>query len=489
MSDPSRNELLDLILSAIRSQTSSATLQDVTVNGNTTDQGIEILDNEGGRVGILDVDDFYGLVLSARDSLGDSVPITIGGSTTFIAAEQLAAVFNGAENGDFLRLTTKTDVNGQDAFLFGSVPLDVTQYTEQFTNGSPLTLSTSYQQVVNGVVVNEYRQDTSQAITTFRLENTSPTAQTVEFYITVNDAAAGVNDIQTATVPARRGVANGVFIVSFDDTSQASVSPADNVQVFAKNDGNAVLVASDIQSATLSMVQYADIQNLAQSSELLTSNGELSENRYYKVTGGNDYTLPDAGVRFSQSKPFGFFVENASGADITLTAFVGDSINTTSGSVGAITVRAGESYGLACNSLTTWGIFSAYQVTQAPLAKIKTKDLTTHSTNAHYLTDPQTVLDFDFTPTFSDGLVTVCFELESEATNAAAVAGIFIDDVLVDSEVKLEPKDARNTFWCSKTFDAAFTGLHNLKIKYGRERGGFLTEATIKNIRVYVEAE
>ena len=79
------------------------------------------------------------------------------------------------------------------------------------------------------------------------------------------------------------------------------------------------------------------------------------------------------------------------------------------------------------------------------------------------------------------------FEANASAINRSVVVGLFIDDVLIDSEYSMENKDITNNPYPMKIFRHDFeVGYHNFKVKFGRSGGGGGSFVTLKAVRIII---
>ena len=440
---------------------------------------------KGAVRGYIGADAFFGLTVAGRDGLNQKTPVTIDGSTNLLSSEQLAIVFNGAVNGDFLRLTTKTDINGKDVFVVGSTPLDVIEYTESFTfSGADTVLTANYQTLISGVTINEYRSGTSQAITSFRIFNDDKQLSAdVEFYVTVNGAVPLPDDLQVVTVAKD----NGVVTVSFDDTVQTTVNPTDTVTVHARQltgDFGEVTVQSSTYSTTLDMVQNAAIQNLIQSTTNINTSKALSERKYYRIETNGIFSIPEASTKFSQSVPFGFTVKNLTGGSIVLNASPGDVIKTTDGDSLAYDMVSGASASFICAGPNSYDVIGTYEGVKADTIS----SLDNAQTNNDYDSSPQTKLSAMASFGYSAAKVSFSFEAKSSSTNRSVVVGLFVNGNLIDDEFETEMKDFRNNPYPCKIFPLSLSPGNNLfEVKFGKRNGGGGNPVSLKNVRIIVE--
>ena len=324
---------------------------------------ISLKDDSGNLRGEISGTDDFGMTVVGKNDTGSSDVLTLVGSTTLVAGDQVAMQFNGASDGNFLRILNKTEINGQDVFLLSTTPLDVIEYSETFIDSTDKILNTSYQDIVAGNVVNEYRADTSIANTACKIENTSNTARVIDYYLSVNDAAPTPDDLQSATVPAKSGNTNGNLDLSFSDTSQTLIGVGAKVSLKIKLAATAtgVTVKGTVSDSKLLIEQTASIVNVGQAVSDVSADTVLQGSNYFRLTSGSNYTLPAASTVFSASTPYGMYIKNVSGSDIEVAAFAGDDIYTDRGVKPSITIQDGENYSLIAGDSSTWDVTSSYR--------------------------------------------------------------------------------------------------------------------------------
>ena len=323
---------------------------------------LTITDTSDNTRGELTSDANYGLTIVGRDDSGNLSPLVAGGSTFLVSAQQFAAQFSGAANGNFLRVLDKTEINGEDYFVISTTPLDVVEYSETFQDATDYLLSTSYVDIVQGNVANQYRAETSSAQAAAIITNASNASVEIEYYVSVNDAAPTPDDLQTATVPRRDSGVDGRFDISFADTSQTAVEIGNKVslKVRLKAGGSSVSAKGTIQPSSILIEQTASIVNVGQSVNELGTDSTLDSSSYYRLTGGNTFDLPAASSVFNASTPYGMYIKNVSGSNIEIVPNGADTIYTIDGEVSSITIQDGENYNLVVGDSTTWDVTGSY---------------------------------------------------------------------------------------------------------------------------------
>ena len=116
------------------------------------------------------------------------------------------------------------------------------------------------------------------------------------------------------------------------------------------------------------------------------------------------------------------------------------------------------------------------------------KQLGTSSTNADFLTNPQTLLSEVVQRDTPLSKITFSFESSNTTTNRSTEVGLYIDGVLVDSTSSIEPKDVRNRAYQCKVVDHDLSGSpHTLEVRWGRSNGSGSSLAEISNVRIFDE--
>ena len=320
--------------------------------------GIVLKDANGESVGYVAGESNFGLFIAGtNDSSTANRPVTIAASTALIAAETMALKFNGAEEGNFLRILNKVDIGGNDVFPVGTVALDVTQYDEEFTSTSNFVLDENWTTIVQGVVSNTYFNGSSQANFSFLVENNgNPSAgdRTLEYSITKNNTVP--IDIFELTV--NDGVSQ--IVSSSDTVSEGSINIGDTVEIQCRvkspDDDNLNILGATI-TTRLQMEQQASIQNATQGSSQQSTNTTLLSGVDHRITGGTSYTLQELSPIYDPNRVIQMGIINISGSDITVTAHAGETIyNTKSSAETSIIIADGESYQLEALGSTSWGV-------------------------------------------------------------------------------------------------------------------------------------
>lgn len=463
----------------------TSSLQSVTDKGNETTNDIILSSADGSVLGRLGSNDTTGVFISSQgETLQDKAPLTLEGSTAVIDSEQLNVAFNGATNGEFMRLTATTDINGKQVFSVGTTPLDTTEYTEaEAFSGADTVLTATHQVIISKLAVDQYRSVTAQVLTSFRLFNTSVTqAATVEYYVTVNGAVPSPSDLRAVTVTSK----SGVTVVNFDTTVQNTIEPTDDVQVFAKQltgEAAAVSVTSSTDTTTLTLIQNATLKNSIQSTQTISASTVLSDRKYYDVVTPGMYSVPEASSIFDINNPFLMSISNGTSEEVSVGMFAGDVIKTTSGNLAALAIPAGGAATILAQGPGFWDIISSYIDTPATVAN----ELPFVETNADYDSAPETALTSVFSVGYTKAVLEVGFEPMSDARNRSVVVGVFMDGNLMDTEFSMEPKDVNNNGYPFKKLSLDLApGPHTLEVKYGRRGGGGGSFVRIKNIRTFI---
>lgn len=300
------------------------------------------------------------IILTGLSETGELTPVIVKASAQVLSTETLAMVFNGATEGEFLRLETSFDFFGDDAFVMGSIPLDVILYTETFTDATDQTLTTAFQTLVSGTVTNQYRINTSYANGAMFLSNDSTKLRDIEYSITVNNAAP--TEISSTAITGRQGNTNGLLPLSFTDTvDQATVEVGDTVELKVRQlVGSNVIAKGTTRPTSVTLTQNADMQNVAQILQDFSSNSSIDRNNYYRVNGGTDFNLPSAASKFNPVQPFGFVIQNNTLVDITLNTDGSDIIETHEGDDASLIIAGGSTFFILCDSASSWEIVGGY---------------------------------------------------------------------------------------------------------------------------------
>lgn len=436
-----RTVLSQMITSDLNISEADLQLLSGPVGDIVTDRPMIYTDGNGEQFGLIGQDDQFGVVIAGRDVSDAKTPITIDGSINLLTSDQILLKFNGAADGDFLRIGTKYEINGQDVFPLGSVPLDVIQYDEEFTKSdADLDLTGTPQIVINGVVANQYLADSSQAKTVFRLVNNGNSEAICEYYITINSAPPTPDDLQQITVPR-----DGDAIVSFDDTIQTTVNIGDDVQVFASEVSGSLTVTSTTFTTRLTLEQSSAIQNLGQSISVQGADATLDQSDYYNITNGTNFNLPFAAAKYSQAKPFGVYVKNSSASTIQISSQGSDTID----GLGFIDLEPGDAGLLVCTSTSAYSVYSNYQAQAPAMAQYDarasedgvTLPIVVDTEQPNY----QTVYEKTYNPMPEGrywGWASVGWSMAD--TNDTGYLRLLIDGV-ESQAIALEPKDASNT--------------------------------------------
>lgn len=437
------------------------TLDQITTNGNETTEDIlfrlqtlaKFFDNNDELTGFVAGDDYYGLVVggSTDDGLNFDTPISIKGSSTVLLSDTLGIAFNGAEAGNFLRIIDSVTLpNGDVVYPVASVALDVTEYSETFTDSNDYGISdSSFTTVVSGVVANQYRLNTSQANYSFLIENASSQTRVIEYSLTVNDAAP--TDIFTVQVPRNTTIpVNGA-----DTVSDAQIEIGDSVELKVKTvSGGSVNVLGTTQDSTIVMEQAASIQNGIQSVNTLSGGGTLSVRALNEITVAGVYTLPQISLFYTAGEELLISVTNISGVDQVINSFGTDDIYTPEGIVLGRNIKDGESITFYAINSTRWGIVSSSK--EEPAVFFEFVDSANFSrpsqTTEGLISQNNTYQDYlvlEFTPEVDGFYQTMGFcEWSYDVTNADIEIQVELEDLDAVSTVALivdqhqEPQDS-----------------------------------------------
>lgn len=116
-------------------------------------------------------------------------------------------------------------------------------------------------------------------------------------------------------------------------------------------------------------------------------------------------------------------------------------------------------------------------------------ELAEQTTNADYTTAPVVFTSHNIDTIAGEHKITLSFECAANVTGARVVLGLFIDGVLIDSEIRSEMKDTNNNIYYSKIINHTFTAAsHTIRVDFGRGGGGLGANVSAKNLRIVVES-
>ena len=235
-------------------------------------------------------------LVGSTDGTNFNAPVRLRGNAIVLQSSQVALKFDNAEVGDFLNLIAKTDVDGEQVFTIGHIPLNVEVYREDppITDNTDYVLTGTYQEVCAGLTTKAFNELTSQSVATFRIENSSNTDTEIEGYITKNGEAE-VNTF-TRLIPKQiNGSTPSVTDISLQDTVGSDIAIGDNIQLFVRNnDGGALTVKGTTYITTIELIQYTDTQGVLEA--LANSVESLSSNNLVNVKSTDDLPQSIGGI-------------------------------------------------------------------------------------------------------------------------------------------------------------------------------------------------
>lgn len=452
---------------------------------------IQLLDAEGNRVGRLIVaeDPEFGIGIAGETEQGErNMPVTFVGSNILLGSESVDLPFNGSEDDNIVKIISKKDINGNDVFTLSSVPINLGDHDEVFTDTTDIPITNNYTTVVSGVVTREYQQNSSFGESFLLFENASNKELKVSIGLSIG--ATVPPDHSTFTIPKKQGVTNGSRLISTHDTFGTDVNIGDDLHLRVKEDGliGGLIVRGTVRTTSLKVIQTANVRNQVQQSVALNSPFPLPElvaATIYNFEAGSDLThfLPQASVVYNEDDPVEIEVNNISGVVKFIDTNAPNTIYKSGGTFDQIEVADGESFVFRCISTNVWKVIRSYQYDKTD----RILSLGDYSTNAQFDTSPQVALTKVLNYGFTRAKITIGFDTVNEATNRSTIVGIFLNGNLIDQPSEVEQKDNRNRLYQSKTFDAIVSSSPTLEIKYGKGNGGGGSLATVGNIRVYVE--
>lgn len=116
--------------------------------------------------------------------------------------------------------------------------------------------------------------------------------------------------------------------------------------------------------------------------------------------------------------------------------------------------------------------------------------LAEQTTNNEFDVAPVTAVTESLNLLAGDYTISFNFDAMSSNTNRSVVVALYIDNVLVDDEFSMEPKDSANNLYSSKLFPWDFlTGYHEFRVDFGRRGPAGAQTVSIKNIRIFAKRQ
>lgn len=111
-----------------------------------------------------------------------------------------------------------------------------------------------------------------------------------------------------------------------------------------------------------------------------------------------------------------------------------------------------------------------------------------NTTNEEYATNPQLVIDNNEVFAYTDALIEVSYQSSSNRTTRSLIVGLFIDNVLVESENIMEHKDTSNAIPRYRLYTYTFTPgqTYNIQLRYGKSGGGDAVTVTVEYPKIKI---
>ena len=124
------------------------------------------------------------------------------------------------------------------------------------------------------------------------------------------------------------------------------------------------------------------------------------------------------------------------------------------------------------------------------VSSLQTKNIESLSpttTGKNYELNPVTKLDQSVNIEAGNYLIHIGFQARSSVTNRSIVVGIFINDVLVDTEFRMEPKDVLDNPYPMKIIPMTFeSGFHNFRVDFGKAGGSGASVVVLSHVRILI---
>ena len=115
------------------------------------------------------------------------------------------------------------------------------------------------------------------------------------------------------------------------------------------------------------------------------------------------------------------------------------------------------------------------------------EELSPTTTSQNYELNPLTKLNESVNIVSGSYLVHICFQAISSVRNRSVVVGIFINDVLVDTEFRMEPKDIIDNPYPMKIIPMTFeSGYHDFRIDFGKAGGSGAGVVVLSHVRILI---
>jgi len=292
--------------------------------------------------------------IRSQNLIGQGGPIDLHGEQFKMFANQNAMHFNNSSEGEFVKLGFLITQGGKTTFTLGTSPLDVNAFCEQFADNTDVALTATFQDIVQGTLVNTFNAGNSVGDIIFRVNNTTNQVRDFEYYISINDAAPGAN-LVTAAIGK-----SAVIIVSDGDSIQTTINPGDTISVKVRDTTGAgnLIVEGTILASQIQLCEQAIIINGTQFSRSLTADSQLKSGFHEIITGGTNHDLPVIilAVRRRQE----VLISNDTGGNITINGN-GANIKTLTGSATSVVMAVNTTYKFREEDANTWRIVASHK--------------------------------------------------------------------------------------------------------------------------------
>jgi hypothetical protein len=240
----------------------------------TLEQGSKLLINNslGEKVGAIGSSDNLGLVITGANEEDFNESVSINGSSILIKSEVIYTEFESATEGNYLRLGKPVTIEGQEFFPLDTVPLDINEYSEDFSSSSVVSLNNTPQSIVSGVSTYNYRQDTSFGEYRFLVREESNRSTTIRYALVLNGNIPPLSEFRTYSLGA-----NSSFTVSGTQTAQQDVAIGETFDIYVyveeTGQGRVTTVAGNIIPSTLTVTQTPTIGNQIAGAETIGQYG------------------------------------------------------------------------------------------------------------------------------------------------------------------------------------------------------------------------
>lgn len=308
--------------------------------------------SDAGQEGFIVGDETFGLGIKGEDSEGSQRPVTLAGASSILAGDQIGLRADTANQGDFVRLGLPYEFDGKLIYAMSTTPLDVTAYSELFETTTNIQLTNAYQDVVTGVLVNQYDDESSYTEYLFFVRNDTQQNKIVEFYLTKNDGAPA--EVITRDI----GKGATIAITGTDSTSSGDLLVGEEIQLKARSTtGTDLTIIADVASpASIHIFQNASTKNAIQGEVSINGANALVAGTINKIEDTITKSMPVI-AQYNERLPKNLIVENNQESPVTITGnfYTIDGIQT------SIILYQGESYGFIENDASSYRVLASHR--------------------------------------------------------------------------------------------------------------------------------